>query len=341
MTHAPLLFSDAWHDPGSTEYSSTLLASLGTGTSPPIVYEARRVLADVNLQLGISPERRRVLLGQPGTPSADIVVRHTVQFVVRILRVWPRMLASYSTTDHLPPVIHTLQLADSVPVPLANCCTLVRMWADHSAQGSRMLVRNTIVEEVRRLLREHPSYTESDLVAAAQSLLLLLIILFFGIEPSPVLSHPLDAELLVQVWDVKQKLAVTGLFLEEEAEHRQPSSWYDWVMVSAKRRTVLGLNHLEWAWSITHGYPVLSCFELAPLPAPAARYLWYAADRPSWERLYREWLWKWKDGGPYKMAEFFGINPGGNLDLRSEMWLAEADDFGMILMAEVNAIDDT
>jgi hypothetical protein len=34
------------------------------------------------------------------------------------------------------------------------------------------------------------------------------------------------------------------------------------------------------------------------------------------------------------MAEFFGINPSGNLDPRSEMWLAEADDFGMILMAE-------
>ncbi|KFA67520.1 hypothetical protein S40285_10556 [Stachybotrys chlorohalonatus IBT 40285] len=41
------------------------------------------------------------------------------------------------------------------------------------------------------------------------------------------------------------------------------------------------------------------------------------------------------------MAEFFGINPTGSLDLRSEMWFAAADDFGMILMAEVSAIDDT
>lgn len=96
----------------------------------------------------------------------------------------------------------------------------------------------------------------------------------------------------------------------------------------------MGLSHLEWAWSVLHGYPVLSCFELAPLPAPAARYLWQAADAVSWEPLYREWLWKWRNGGSYKMVEFFTINPRGALNLRSEMWLAEADEFGMILMAE-------
>lgn len=144
----------------------------------------------------------------------------------------------------------------------------------------------------------------------------------------------MDAELLVQVWDVRRKLAMTGLFLEEEVEHRQPSSWREWVMVSVKRRTIMGLSHLEWAWSIIHGYPVLSCFELSPLPAPAAKYLWLAIESTSWERLYREWLWKWKEGGGYKMVEFFDINPSGSLDHRSEMWLAEADEFGMILMVE-------
>jgi hypothetical protein len=34
------------------------------------------------------------------------------------------------------------------------------------------------------------------------------------------------------------------------------------------------------------------------------------------------------------MVELFGINPTSSLDLRSEMWLAEADEFGMILTAE-------
>jgi hypothetical protein len=165
-------------------------------------------------------------------------------------------------------------------------------------------------------------------------LLLLLSILFFGLDSSPVLALPLDPELLIQVWDVKQRLGMTGLFLEEEVEHRQPSSWRDWAMVSVKRRIMMGLSHLEWAWSVLHGYPVLSCFELAPLPAPAASYLWRAADQQSWERLYREWLWKWRNGGCFKMVEFFNINPSGSLDLRSEMWLTEADEFGMILMAE-------
>jgi hypothetical protein len=104
--------------------------------------------------LALTPDRKRVLLGQPGTPNTQMVVRHTVQYVVRLLRVWPRMLASYSTTGHLPPIVHHLQLTNGMPAPLANCCTLVRMWADHSEGGSRTLVKSTIIEEIRRLFRE-------------------------------------------------------------------------------------------------------------------------------------------------------------------------------------------
>jgi hypothetical protein len=157
-THSPLPFLDTWLDTGLNDYSSAAPLSLGTTTPPPIAHGPHRGPGEVNPQLVISAERKRVLLGQPGTPSTDIVVRHTVQFVMRILRVWPRMLASYSTTERLPPIIHKLQLADGMPAPLANCCTLVRMWADHSEEGSRTLVRNTILEEVRRLLREVSIY---------------------------------------------------------------------------------------------------------------------------------------------------------------------------------------
>lgn len=109
--------------------------------------------------------------------------------------------------------------------------------------------------------------------------------------------------------------------------------WKAWTLFSAKRRTILCLNHLEWAWSLLHGYPVLTCFELGPLPAPAAGHLWRETDEGKWRRLYGDWLHQWKDGG-YLMVEFFHIKAGEPLDARSEAWLAEADELGVMLMAE-------
>jgi hypothetical protein len=171
-----------------------------------------------------------------------------------------------------------------------------------------------------------------ELLAATQSLLILMIILFFGDTQEPAVSHPVDAQLLVEVWDVKNHLADTGLFLKEEVNHTLPP-WKKWAIVSAKRRTILALHHLEWSWSLLYGYPVLTCFELGPLPAPEAGYLWREPDEKQWERHYSEWLSQWK-AGTYKIGELFHIRPNRTLEARSEMWLAEVDEFGMMLMAE-------
>lgn len=179
---------------------------------------------------------------------------------------------------------------------------------------------------------QHQSYTELDLLAATQSILILAIILFFGDTQAPAVSHPLDAQLLVEMWQIKHHLASTGLFLEEEVKHTLPP-WKKWAIVSAKRRTIISLHHLEWAWSLLYGYPVLTCFELGPLPAPAASYLWQELDGTQWERQYNGWLLQWK-GGSYKIGELLHINPGEQLDARSDMWLAEVDEFGMIIMAQ-------
>lgn len=135
------------------------------------------------------------------------------------------------------------------------------------------------------------------------------------------------------MWDVRRRLAWTGLFLEEELLHTTPS-WKKWAIVSAKRRTILVLHHIEFAWSIKHGYPLLPCFELGPMPAPDAGYLWQAADEATWTARYGTWLQTWKDGGSCKMLELMEVGPGKALDVRTEMWLAEVDEFGMMLMAE-------
>ncbi|KAK8071619.1 C6 finger-containing protein [Apiospora saccharicola] len=278
----------------------------------------------------ISEERRKVLLGTaPGTPSNNMVVRHTMHFVIRVLRSWPRLMATYHTAQ-LPPIIHNSQIVDgALPKPLAHCYTLAKMW-DSQVAGSGDLVQSIV-------LNEHGSYDEADLLAAAQSVLILLIVLFYGSPEGQELSVRAQADLILQLWDVKKRFAATGLFLPEESEksqHITPPRWQDWAAVSAKRRIILAMHHLEWSWSLRHGYPILTCFELAVVPAPSAGHLWRETDETTWSALYSDWLRHWKDGGVYKIGEFFNVEAEGRLDARSERWLSEADEYGMMLMAE-------
>ncbi|KAK8123161.1 C6 finger domain protein [Apiospora sp. TS-2023a] len=242
-----------------------------------------------------------------------MVVRHTMHFVIRVLGSWPRLMATYHTCQ-LPPIIHNSQIADgSLPKPLAHCYTLTKMW-DSQVAGSGDLVQGIVLDEVQRLWREHGLYDEADLLAGAQSVLILLIVLFYGSPEGQELSVRAQADLIFQLWDVKKRLAATGLFLPEEAEasqHMTPPRWRDWAAVSAKRRTIMAMHHLEWSWSLRHGYPILTCFELAAVPAPSPGYLWRATDETTWSALYREWLRHWKDGGVYKTGEFFNIEAEG------------------------------
>lgn len=103
--------------------------------------------------LVVSKERRQIILGTaPNSPNSDVVVRHTMHFIIRVLKSWPRVMAAHHTAQ-LPPPIHRLQIVDGVPTPLANCYALAKMWAERT-DGSRELVENTIVHEIQRLLRE-------------------------------------------------------------------------------------------------------------------------------------------------------------------------------------------
>ena len=104
-------------------------------------------------ELLISNERRQVILGTAqNTPSSDVAVRHTMHFTIRVLKSWPRLMAAH-LTEQLPPPIHRLQIAEGIPTPLANCYALAKLWAGHT-DGSRELVKKTILHEIRRLLSE-------------------------------------------------------------------------------------------------------------------------------------------------------------------------------------------
>ena len=140
------------------------------------------------------------------------------------------------------------------------------------------------------------------------------------------------AQIFLDVCTVKNNLAATNLHLDTETNHTLPE-WGEWTMVSTKRRVILAMHHLEWAWSILHGYPELSCYELGPRPAPAPRQVWEASDEATWKRRYKDRLYQWQDGC-FKMEELFTTGSSDTLNLRTESWLAESDEFGLMLMAE-------
>src|SRR3954471_24991051 len=68
------------------------------------------------------------------------------------------------------------------------------------------------------------------------------------------------------------------------------------------------------------------------MPAPAAKYLWASTDRKQWESLYTRWLAQW-DGSDFYQWEFFEITSGVRMTDRAEMWLEDADEFGMIFVS--------
>lgn len=101
----------------------------------------------------ISEERRQALLGfAPGMHVSDNFAKRTMQFVVRVLRSWPALLATHSAF-HLPPMIHKVQVADGIPKPLVNCFALCKMWYGQ-ADGSDDIVLNKIMLELERLFQE-------------------------------------------------------------------------------------------------------------------------------------------------------------------------------------------
>jgi hypothetical protein len=69
------------------------------------------------------------------------------------------------------------------------------------------------------------------------------------------------------------------------------------------------------------------------MPAPAGKVLWNAKTVEEWESAYDRWLGHWAEMGIYSMQELTEVKPGPELDLRAEVWLEEADEFGVMYMA--------
>jgi hypothetical protein len=84
-------------------------------------------------------------------PTADTtppLTKHSMQTLLRVLRTWPSMIAR---GFQLPPIFHnSVDPLKNLPQPLANCFTLVKMWAGQF-EGANSIVRDTILKEMRTL----------------------------------------------------------------------------------------------------------------------------------------------------------------------------------------------
>ena len=87
---------------------------------------------------------------------AKILPPHTIQYLSCIFRSYSRQLLR---PECYPPFIHPLQTVDGeLPLSLANCFSLIRMWLRRE-HGSDAMVTETVKNEMQRLFDEVGTHT--------------------------------------------------------------------------------------------------------------------------------------------------------------------------------------
>ncbi|KAH8591457.1 hypothetical protein B0O99DRAFT_269618 [Bisporella sp. PMI_857] len=273
----------------------------------------------------------------PSPATTPILVRHSMEFILRMLRTWPRMMAK---EIQLPPIIHSSQIPETSRVkekatPLSNCFTLAKMWHGQ-CPGARELVQLTVEREMQDLIDTHQTMDQAGLVASLQALSIYTIILLFPSGDQTSLPL-LETDMFRQIRQIIYHTASSGLILPEENLHVRPS-FQDWVQMETKRRAILTLYLLHWSYSIYHCLSSFDCRDLGFMPAPAAKYLWQETDHVKWEGIYNKFLAQW-NGNDFYQWEFFEIEAGVRMNFRAETWLEDADEFGILFISIANAYE--
>jgi hypothetical protein len=83
-------------------------------------------------------------------PNSVALANHSMEFIFRVCRTWPQMLAD---GFQIPPIFHPTHLASHINLPrqLATCITLVKMWHGQ-CPGAEEIVRATIRQELDQLM---------------------------------------------------------------------------------------------------------------------------------------------------------------------------------------------
>ena len=183
---------------------------------------------------------------------------------------------------------------------------------------------------IAKIIAKYHSYDHPTVVAAFQSLLIYAIILLFP-DPRQPPSGMFDLPTLAALREFGLYITQSSLILAEEKAHTRPS-WNDWVLVSCKRRSVMDLNLLVWINAMHNGFKNFPCAESDLVPAPAGKLIWNMDSEEKWEVAYDRWLGRWAGLGIVTHGDLerpHGLNP----DPRPELWLEEADEFGIMLIS--------
>ncbi|KAI1437054.1 hypothetical protein GGR50DRAFT_137494 [Xylaria sp. CBS 124048] len=278
------------------------------------------------------------MIPKPTRVDSTWFVNNSTQTLLRTLRSWPRMLAK---GIQLPPVMHYFHVYDdeggrsgdgSAPKHTSRCITLCKMWVGQS-DDSGQIVHSAVRGEIDLILSKYRTYDPPTLLAAMQSLLMLLVILVFPTRRQTTLSA-VPGEVFAGVRDMAFYVLSTGLMLPEEAAHTRPP-WRSWAHIEGKRRTLVLIYFLHWAYSIHHGTQHLNCLQLARVLVPGPKWLWQATDEKTWMGLYSRWLVMW-DAGGLRYYELFLADDGPAMTPRLETWYEDADELGTLLMAMLN-----
>lgn len=288
------------------------------------------------------------LIGTPGSTShltidTHPMARHVMRYIIRVFMTYPRMFAH----GQPPPFIHHTQLKGEVPQSLSQCMAIL---SGLDSPELTSLLESSAKREVHvllakvRLLPKHciglPSlhriqyetYNEAELLAGFQAYILYSIFLLFP-RTRQSRTHRQDQNVMMGLQDMSLALMKSGLLLNAETQSIVPS-WEAWIAVAAKRRAIQASHTLMWAWSLQHKYPPFGCREVAFMPTPSPKVLWQARDDEEWKGHYNKWLEYWRNGGPHRLDELMTIKPSIEIDERTQKWLEEADEFGLLLMSQ-------
>ncbi|KAI9740427.1 MAG: hypothetical protein M1834_005007 [Cirrosporium novae-zelandiae] len=265
-------------------------------------------------------------------PKISPIEKISYDMLLRTLKTYPHMIARRVS---VPPIIHQLQISqEEIPLPLANCFALTRMWdGQPEIDGAGGLIKITILQEMHRLFDEYRSYNEVDLLAALQALLVYTIIVFSNSKCISQMPLADRINMIKDLQEVAYHLAKTGLKLKAERDNFRPN-WEAWCLIEAKRRTILATCMFYCAYAASNGIPSFEFTDLNSIIATSSKFLWQASSKEQWEPIYNRYLAQWKDG-PYLLSELMAVPSGEILDSRSEMWFEEVDEFGMMFMSLV------
>lgn len=149
-------------------------------------------------------------------------------------------------------------------------------------------------------------------------------------------THLVEQALIFGLQDICLEVATFGVLLNAEVNSKIPD-WNEWVVAASKRRTVLAAHTILWIWSLLYAYPPSACRELGFMPSPAPKILWNARN-DDWQTLYQECM-RPSPGGPHRLGELQILREEVETDPRTQIWLEEADEFGVLLMSEGTCMD--